>query len=107
MLECLYLSDRFGNIAPYRRGQYLESLDVPIWIYNEPSSSLYTAVFIIYTVHFPNAAILVGQHREWYILIHHFREFIVIPHFMNIYTIDADRQYFDTESQQFRVFFSN
>ena len=73
----------------------------------KPSPVLDACLFIEDAEDFPDFTPGIREHGKGRPAIHHFGEFIVIPHFVNEYTVNAHGQNFNAQLLKFRIFFGN
>ena len=101
------MPEGLANITANRRCQHFKSLYITIGVNNESTPCFNTSVIIIYAVYFTNTSVLVRQHRKGDVLIKHLRQLIIIPHLMNVNTVNTNRQHLYAQALEFCVFFSN
>ena len=106
-LERLDLPECFVDVSADGRCQDLESLDHAVRIDDETSPRIHSGIFIVNAVNGADPTAGIGQHREGNTAVNHFRQFMIVPHFVDEHAVDADGEDFDTQFFEFFVFFSN
>lgn len=107
VLESLNLAHGLGELPPDWRGEHFHSLDHAIWVDDEPAAQFDALVLIPNAVGSSNVASLVGGHVEGDAAFNHFRKLVVVPHLMDKVAVHADRDHFNAQFLQHRIFVSD
>jgi hypothetical protein len=106
-LEGLNLPDSLGNASADRRSEHFKSLDDAIGINQESAPHFNAGIFIVDAVYRSHFAAAIGEHGEGNSSLDHFRELIVVPHFVDKVAVHADGENLYTQFFEFSCFFGD